>query len=757
MTFVDLFENGADELPDIRSVEIPLIQRDYAQGRRSPSVDKKRGKFLGVIHKAATGGEPISLDFIYGDVEEGTFQPLDGQQRLTTLFLLHWYLAFRTGRLPGEHAWGQFSYATRPSARRFCQRLMSDPPPPDGGAPSNWIRDQEWYLFTWDSDPTIQSMLTVIDAFDELFAEVDHEVVWGRLTDSENPSISFYLLPVEDMGSSDDLYIKMNSRGKPLTDFENFKARFERTLEEVHGDRAKEFAHKVDGDWADLLWEIHEGDNIVDDEFMRYLGFIVEMCEWTEGRWAVPGSLEERALQMFGAENENAAERLDFLFKAFDAWEGYSGVRETFERLFAAPGSGPENGLTLFSGPTNLFKTCCRSYGRIQVFTRGQTLLLYAVLIHNILDTSDIGRRLRVIRNLIAASEDEFRPQSMPGLLGDVRTIVVDGDLDSVGSFNQVQLEDERLKREFLAQHPDLELTLFALEDHPLLRGALLAFDLEAESFEARARAFAEVFGSSVDRGVVTGALLATGEYQRPRPRGKGFQFGSSSSDHDGAWRELLTGASRDAVRPTSEVLAMLLDRVYSCDDPAQRCLQDLRHAWLEDREESKLLDWRYYLVKYDFMREGDSGIYRTESDSLGYSMVMLRKEQLNSYYRDPYLYGMYLESGVEDSVQNPWFTGYLSEQRWLKSQRSEAGIRCVPKGLVLYLPSPSRPETERFLDALGLGGQNTLEELEVDEEDAVAFLLPVTQESRHGELIDTEDRVQKGASVLKAMVEAGL
>ena len=34
----------------------------------------------------------------------------------------------------------------------------------------------------------------------------------------------FHLLPIDDMGSAEDLYIKMNSRGKPLTDFETFKA-----------------------------------------------------------------------------------------------------------------------------------------------------------------------------------------------------------------------------------------------------------------------------------------------------------------------------------------------------------------------------------------------------------------------------------------------------------------------------------------------------------------------------------------------------
>ena len=38
---------------------------------------------------------PIELDFVYGSIIIDTFQPLDGQQRLTTLFLFHWYFALK--------------------------------------------------------------------------------------------------------------------------------------------------------------------------------------------------------------------------------------------------------------------------------------------------------------------------------------------------------------------------------------------------------------------------------------------------------------------------------------------------------------------------------------------------------------------------------------------------------------------------------------------------------------------------------------
>ena len=84
------------------------------------------------------------------------------------------------------------------------------------------------------------------------------------------------------MGSAEDLYIKMNSRGKPLTEFETFKARLGQTI--AHTGRADEFGHKIDGAWADLLWPYRGDNDIVDDEFMRYFDFVLEICEWREDR-----------------------------------------------------------------------------------------------------------------------------------------------------------------------------------------------------------------------------------------------------------------------------------------------------------------------------------------------------------------------------------------------------------------------------------------------------------------------------------------
>ena len=141
------------------------------------------------LHHALTDGKPIGLDFIYGEENDGTFEPLDGQQRLTTLFLLHWYLAFRSGRLGDPQPWTRFTYATRPGARLFCKRIVENPPPADlPGCPSLWIKDQSWYLYLWRFDPTIQAMLVMLDAIAGQFQNDDLDAAWERLTDERRPS-----------------------------------------------------------------------------------------------------------------------------------------------------------------------------------------------------------------------------------------------------------------------------------------------------------------------------------------------------------------------------------------------------------------------------------------------------------------------------------------------------------------------------------------------------------------------------------------
>ena len=47
-------------------IEIPIIQRDYAQGRKKEG--KVRGRFVEFLIQAFVTQTPVELDFVYGNV-----------------------------------------------------------------------------------------------------------------------------------------------------------------------------------------------------------------------------------------------------------------------------------------------------------------------------------------------------------------------------------------------------------------------------------------------------------------------------------------------------------------------------------------------------------------------------------------------------------------------------------------------------------------------------------------------------------------
>lgn len=745
----------------IRGVRIPLVQRDYAQGRPGRRVEEIRASFLDVLHTAVNGGKPAGLDFIYGDVDDdGTLLPLDGQQRLTTLFLLHWFLCVRTGGSPADHAWSRFSYDTRASARRFCERIVAHPPAPDQGGLAEWIVDQPWFLHGWQADPTIDSMLTMIDAIEHRFAGTDVHAAWTRAIDADTPAISFLLLPIDEIGAGDELYITMNSRGKPLTEFENFKARVEQTLAWSPA-RADELAHKIDGPWTDLLWSLRGDDDVVDDEFMRLLLFIIEVCEWRDGRTDGADLLHRRAAALFGPDNPMADEHLSLLFGVFDVWSGYDEVARTFEALFSTrhrPADAEGQAVTLFGTEVraDLFAECCERYGKlrgkVRVFSLSQTLLLYAVLLHRTHDSADIHRRLRILRNLLAASDNQVRREVMPDLIAQAEALVLSPSpidaLTELGVFTQAVRDGEREKLELLDREPGLAGAVHRLEDHDLLRGSLTAFHLDAATLPRRADAFLALFGDPQTWPLVTGALLAAGEYQRRLPRSEGWQFGTGSARNEGAWRTLFSG-SRDEMAATREALAVLLDAFAEAETEPRQFLATFMERWLTQCESDRRLDWRYYLVRYPRMREGSTGIYYGDRGDLGYSLCMLRTVQLNGYYRDPFLWAVVTDSGLDDAVKDPWFTGYPTAERWLELLRSGSAMRSARRGFLLR---PPELEAHRALfDQI----VTTLEG--VPEEDETVLLAIPQRELPDGSLVDTRDRVQLGADILRTLVAVGL
>lgn len=247
-------------------VVIPLIQRDYAQGRKDKRTTEVRKKLLQDINTALidTNIGPLDLNFIYGKSTNGKFIPLDGQQRLTTLFLVYLF-AYRDN--DDCDFLGNFSYETRNSSKQFFKSLFENRKSffTETKGPSEIITDQPWFADSWQLDPTVQGALKTLDDISDSFDyEFDYVSV---LSDSSNQKLVFNFLDIDKLGSEDELYIKLNSRGRPLTDFENFKARFIDRIKKLDSHLEREFTQKIDTKWTDVIWNIDK--NAFDTNFLN--------------------------------------------------------------------------------------------------------------------------------------------------------------------------------------------------------------------------------------------------------------------------------------------------------------------------------------------------------------------------------------------------------------------------------------------------------------------------------------------------------
>ena len=146
-------------------------------------------------------------------------------------------------------------------------------------------------------------------------------------------------------------------------------------------------------------------------------------------------------------------------------------------------------------------------------------------------------------------------------------------------------------------------------------------------------------------------------------------------------------------------------------------------------------------------MREGDSGIYVGLNGSLGYSPCMLSKLRLSSHYRDPYVLAILRESGAPaGTVRDPWFTGYEHIPRWLHLERSGVELRCSPSRIELVAPTRAS-HAAAFADVRARHGVQV---------DRALHVLEVPQVSHGGRDVDTRDRVELGAAMVRDLVAAG-
>ena len=700
-------------------VVIPMVQRDYAQGRTTDDVTRVRNRFLDAIKsylvKSEDDNDVMKMDFIYGEkelvwstttankLEKIIVTPLDGQQRLTTLYLLHWYAAKKGVVEASNYEFlNNFTYDIRPSSRDFCSHLLQYVP--------DWslsfhdqLVDQNWFMGEWLNDPTVIGMLVMLDSINDKFGNIAN--LWEILT-GEKARIVFYFLPLSENGLSDELYIKMNSRGKKLTAFEHFKAEYE-DLYEKDSDEARTVNHKFDVEWADTFFPYRNQDDIVDNEFMKYFFYVSHILCYEQG---IKKSNDEfELIKLVYSDSPNAVANRNYLEDAFDCWYRVMKDYGSIDNFFAKYLSGftyEKGKVTTFKSvyeyldTQNFFHACVKLYQVNNNFSYSDFLFLYGIITYLInkdaIKEDEFIDRLRTLRNLIWNSNSgEIRGDAdyMKDLLCEVKDLMLAGVINKELShkFNGIQIDEEIEKKE-KKQEIDIE-NLHKFEDHPLIYGYASGLGYDNLGL---VDTFVSLFDSTPEFVKIHRAMLAIDNYMQTDSNR--YYMGNHNRS---TWSQLLhKSRNRNNFEKTMAVLRMLLQRIKNGES-----LDIIINKYLSEKEEEQTFDWRYYFVKYPDMLRGADGelTWDDSDDSNDYICTTLNKHQFNGQHWNPFLNVIY--QNLSDKLRDKDGNEIIRLENYgddLNILKPIASIGTTGTGFIYYHQDTSQPwdvEQENSLD----------------------------------------------------------
>lgn len=742
------------------SVIIPMIQRDYAQGREDARSQEILRRFLEDLRASLERGEePLDLDFVYGRwrAEGKVLEPLDGQQRLTTLFLLHWYFAQHDGQQEDFWSWirrgerCRFSYHTRPSAEEFMDKLAGErldlatlPTRPD--ALAAWLQDRPWFLRTWLRDPTVVGCLR---ALDQIHAQCKGlSGGYARLTDTAAPPVTFHLLRMGDFHLSDDLYIKMNARGKPLTGFEIFKAELQRYVDESFGRErhksgeswSQHLRHRMDGAWTDFLWHHRDESNQIDARFVQLVR-AAAVIHVARGLCA-ESDLEEiggRLEALLKEENpgfdsyarlapptsdfvKTLVELLDTLAQAPEGRLGFLARGEFFDEGSALEGLLAPSGASPY-GPTLAEWVKLVAYG-LFLLTRGGGLGT---------EDSRVACHdwMRVVCNLVENPGVMSIERFMVSLVALSRVHQVgarDGFLEEVAKepelwrgFGGDQRTEERLKAQLILKDEAWRGVLERAEAHSYFRGdaqfllwASHVWNIWEESaqecswpteidqklrdsFASWHKRLCAIFPEE-ERGLsedLAGspylwqrALLVEGDYLL---RWKPNMSLLDNLTPEANWKRLLRADTRTEGREERrDVVRRVLEQIDP-DKPQESLKEMVGGASLET-----LPMWRRVLVEnHRILGECHKRMLRF----VGHTVYLLSKRKLTGYYVDLFAYALYAHFNLHK--EQGCFKGFKVEKSpWIKGSSTASMMRLKHKGASLEVTTQRLQSHFRVLGA---------------------------------------------------------
>lgn len=647
-------------------IKIPLIQRDYAQGREDERSTDIRNLLLDNIKQALEGTRQVDFDFIYGTVlnneDDKQLIPIDGQQRLTTLFLLFWYFNIKENVGLNEKL-SNFSYETRISAEDFTRTIVKVKLNFDeiqGEKLSAVLLEKKWFHFQWLQDPTVHAMLVMLDAIHEKFENFEIEVI-PLLTGDDCP-ITFHFLELEKFGLGEDLYIKMNARGKPLSTFENFKAQFEQILENVgFPDRSKDFPFMVEKEWTDLLWEYRSADYTIDNAFVELFSFLTTSIAIKEKGVRNPRIFTDQLVKASELESiYRKEENVEFLFDSLSLWKSKEEIHKEFDQIAKS--------VPLFTVHEQLFDACVNNDLNLM-----ERIYLYTIVQKKLNGQgNDLPDTLRIIRNLVQrvrqVNSGQFNSNLRFDSLGPIfRTIdrliatgkpIYDAILlfDSVEGFADISWKQEQEKAQFIKENAQLKNLLFELEDMEILKGAIHQLVPIFKRYPKETVEFTKKLLQLPDN-LISRAMLTVDDYAIQigwSNLGPRYVFGGRY------YREFIWTNNNDLTDLFTKFYELLIAA------PSMTIEEKLNYI-IENSNEWQKEHWAYYFVKYPAMLRGGKLLFVYEDEDK-YAIERLTGVNLQADHINPFYDAVIAEIDDADICSFGFSAVRLSEKSSLKT-----------------------------------------------------------------------------------------
>lgn len=675
------------ELQKQYKILIPQIQRDYAQGRIEKETDQKvisHDFIIKIIETLTSENSFLNLDFVYGytkkiSEDETAFIPLDGQQRLTTLWLLHWFLSpkkeFEREKIKMHvvdvetQKWlSKFTYEARNSSKRFCEELISNSLPVSLNVYEE-IKDASWFMSSWQNDPTVISMLNMIKTIQGI--TFDKKAAWEKLKDTHTITFDYIDIQSTEFKLTDELYIKMNSRGKPLTEFENFKAQFTEILSakdtdyvnrklEYEGTKIsyKEyFAFKIDSVWTDLFWNFEiEHKKDISSCFMNFFTYIAQICYFKDN----PNKNVDDFKNDFSVFKRN--DNILFLFKALDIFYKISideanGVKVSriktfFDKVF--------DKLQIFDNKVNLFEACLLEGNN---FDNRNRIILYCLISYVIKydlkeSSTELSFYMRIIRNLLQATRQRKeivyhtnvrinsfgnywklfsqileKPNPYERLLESINNKETDISDDALIN----EKEKAKIVVSNILTKPDEIQVLFDFEEFKYFHGLIhnLNPSVNNNNFVNWRKYIKDIWNCSDE--LIVSALITCGFcgfYTKNCRLGEMWFFGKKDD-----WNTILAGKSKidsEISQPIINLLEKYHD-IYFCNSTLkpEKILEKIVQDFLDSLDKK---DWQYYFCKYRSYFFTKSNYYSWKNDFECEILGNTGFSPLLSYHINPYV-----------------------------------------------------------------------------------------------------------------------